>query len=202
MATLMENINRAITAFKNIKSAIEGKGIEVGNAPVEEYADRIAKISTVGVGQTVYYNSVNGRCYVHNVDIPETVESIGDYAYENSGVRTVVIAEGAESIGRAVFRGCSKLESVSLPSSVTSIGNAAFNGCSGLTSIYLGTDFNATGATFSAGDYSADIMLAMFEALKDNTGLEAKTLTLGGSNLAKLTEEQKQIATNKNWNLA
>ena len=42
----------------------------------------------------------------------------------------------------------------------------------------------------------------MFEALKDNTGTTAKTLTLGATNLAKLTEEQKQIATDKNWNLA
>ncbi|MBC8207433.1 MAG: leucine-rich repeat protein [Kiritimatiellales bacterium] len=32
-----------------------------------------------------------------------------------------------------VFRECSGLTSVTIPSSVTSIGDSAFNGCSGLT---------------------------------------------------------------------
>ena len=45
-------------------------------------------------------------------------------------------------------------------------------------------------------------MLNMFTALKDLTGEISQTLTLGSNNLAKLTEEQKAIATNKNWVLA
>ena len=45
-------------------------------------------------------------------------------------------------------------------------------------------------------------MIAMFESLADLTGQTAKTISLGATNLAKLTDEQKQIATNKNWNLA
>ena len=45
-------------------------------------------------------------------------------------------------------------------------------------------------------------MIAMFNSLKDLTGDTAKTLTLGSTNLAKLTDEQKAIATNKNWTLA
>ena len=45
-------------------------------------------------------------------------------------------------------------------------------------------------------------MVAMFNSLKDLTGDTAKTLTLGSTNLAKLTAEQKAIATNKNWTLA
>lgn len=45
-------------------------------------------------------------------------------------------------------------------------------------------------------------MVNMFNALSDHTGLSSNTLVLGPTNLAKLTEEQKAIATNKNWNLA
>jgi hypothetical protein len=42
----------------------------------------------------------------------------------------------------------------------------------------------------------------MFANLKDNTGQTAKTLTLGATNLAKLTVAEKAIAINKNWTLA
>ena len=45
-------------------------------------------------------------------------------------------------------------------------------------------------------------MVTMFNSLKDLTGETAKTLTLGETNLSKLTDEQKAIATNKNWTLA
>ena len=49
---------------------------------------------------------------------------------------------------------------------------------------------------------TVDSMVAMFNSLKDLTSETAKTLTLGSTNLAKLTDEQKAIATNKNWTLA
>jgi len=42
-------------------------------------------------------------------------------------------------------------------------------------------------------------LLRILNALVDLTGQEAKTLTLGTTNLAKLTDEEKAIATNKNW---
>ena len=45
-------------------------------------------------------------------------------------------------------------------------------------------------------------MVAMFNSLKDLTGETTKTLTLGSTNLAKLSDEQKEIATSKNWTLA
>lgn len=45
-------------------------------------------------------------------------------------------------------------------------------------------------------------ILNIFNALVDLTGLETKTVTLGSTNLAKVNEEEKAIAINKNWTLA
>ena len=45
-------------------------------------------------------------------------------------------------------------------------------------------------------------LLEMLNNLKDLTGATTKTLTLGTTNLKKLTDEEKLIATNKNWILA
>lgn len=44
-----------------------------------------------------------------------------------------------------------------------------------------------------------DSLMSAINALKDLTGTTTQTLTLGTMNLAKLTNEQKAIATAKNW---
>lgn len=45
-------------------------------------------------------------------------------------------------------------------------------------------------------------LVEIINKLADRTDLEAGTLNLGSINLAKLTDEEKLIATNKNWTLA
>ena len=49
---------------------------------------------------------------------------------------------------------------------------------------------------------TVESLLSILNALKDHTGGTQYTLKLGATNLAKLTEEQKAIATNKNVALA
>ena len=53
-----------------------------------------------------------------------------------------------------------------------------------------------------SNNLTVDSMVAMFNSLKDLTGETTKTLTLGSTNLTKLSDEQKEIATSKNWTLA
>lgn len=49
---------------------------------------------------------------------------------------------------------------------------------------------------------SHDSLINVLNALVDLTGTDSKTLTLGTTNLNKLSEDEKAIATNKNWTLA
>ena len=72
------------------------------------------------------------------VTIPDSVTSIGDYAFYNcSGLTSVTIPNSVTSIGNYAFSGCSGLTSVTIPNSVTNIGYGAFSGCSGLTSVTI-----------------------------------------------------------------
>ena len=68
--------------------------------------------------------------------IPESVTSIGSYAFRNcSSLTAINIPEGVTSIGDWAFRECSSLTSVTIPEGVRSIGNGAFCDCSSLTAI-------------------------------------------------------------------
>lgn len=95
------------------------------------------------------------------VSVPGSVETIGDYAFQNcSQLKKVTIAKGVRRIGAGVFMDCSsltdinipegvetveastfeectKLESIVIPRSVTEIGDHAFMGCSGLRNVTL-----------------------------------------------------------------
>ena len=73
-----------------------------------------------------------------NTTIPNSVTSIGGYAFEDcSSLTSVTIPNSVTSIGYGAFSGCSSLTSVTIPNSVTSIGEWAFSGCSSLTSVTI-----------------------------------------------------------------
>ena len=75
---------------------------------------------------------------IANLIIPNSVTSIGDYAFvECFGLTSVIIPNSVTSIGIFAFSPCPGLTSITIPNSVKSIGAGAFFGCSGLTSITI-----------------------------------------------------------------
>lgn len=128
-----------------------------------------------------------------------------------TSLQEVYIADGTDTIGSSVFKNCTSLKTVYLPSSIVTANNNAltdsgsnniFYGCTALEDVQLGQDWNMSLSITVSANLTVDSMTAMFNSLKDLTGDTAKTLTLGSTNLAKLTDEQKAVAINKNWTLA
>ena len=134
----------------------------------------------------------------------KNITSIGDSAFrECSSLTTVNLPDSLTSIGSFAFRGCSSLTTVELPDSLTSIGQDVFYGCASLTDVTIKIGFNCNNLNLSASNrYTAETIVSWLEALADRTGQTAYKLTIGTTNLNKLTAEQKAIATNKNWTLA
>lgn len=86
---------------------------------------------------------------------------------------------------------------------VASIGNYVFQNCTSLENVSIADGFNCNNLNLAASTrYSAETIMSWLEALADRTGQTPYTLTIGTTNLNKLTAEQKVIATNKNWTLA
>lgn len=144
--------------------------------------------------------------YLEKIEFRNTsaVVSIGNEAFFScSTLETVILPNNLLSINNRVFTYCYKLKAINLPASIISIGNNPFQGCSSLENVTIENGFNCNNLDLSPSTrYSAETMVSWFEALADRTGQASFKLTIGSTNLNKLTTEQKAIATNKNWTLA
>ena len=89
--------------------------------------------------------------------IPNSVTSIGNYAFENCSGLTgeLVIPNSVTSIGHSTFYYCRGLKSITIPNGITSIGTNVFFGCSGLTSVKIGNSVTSIGC--SAFCYCTDL---------------------------------------------
>ena len=78
-----------------------------------------------------------GRTALTSILIPNSVISIGNRAFYNSGLTSITIPQSVTNIGSEAFAYCKGLTSIVIPNSVNSISNAAFAYCKGLTSITI-----------------------------------------------------------------
>jgi len=114
-----------------------------------------------------YDNSSNLAPWYEYKDLIKTViiedgaTTIGDYAFKDcASLESVEIPEGVTSIGYAAFRNCDIITAVELPESVTSIGTAAFKLCYALESINLPDSIESIGyAAFGYCESLAEIKL-------------------------------------------
>ena len=108
----------------------------------------------------------------------------------------------ATNIGSCFYK-CSALISLTLPAgfgqNATNIVNCFF-GCSQLTNITGNPNFKANVDFSSSKKLTHDSIMVVINGLQTVTSKQ--TLKLGSTNLAKLTEADKKIATDKGWTLA
>ena len=93
----------------------------------------------------VEYNGSSSEITIPSEYNGKPVIEIGERAFENNIVNTVIISDGVKRIEEYAFYYCAALESVSVPDSVSYIGEAAFAQCHSIRSIapegadYIGT---------------------------------------------------------------
>lgn len=128
------------------------------------------------IGTVTYPSSINGNTVtaiaqdssltttqkesVTAVEIPTTVTEIGDSAFEGYSYLQIVRfkqndtlsqsataqSTGLKTIGNKVFKDCSSLTSLNIPSTVKTIGNYAFSGCSALADLTIPTGLTSFGS--------------------------------------------------------
>ena len=149
-------------------------------------------------------SAFTGCSSLTSITIPNSVTWIGDWAFAYcTGLTSITIPDSVTRIGDWAFTSCSSLTSITIPNSVTWIGHETFTACSSLTDVTIEKGFNANNLDLSSSTlYTHDTILSWLNALYDRTGLDAYKLVIGSTNLQELTDEEKAIATNKNWTLA
>ena len=127
-----------------------------------------------------------------------------------SSLTSLTFPDGCgQSIDQAnrMLRDCSSLTSLTFPegfsgnpSSTSARFYLAFSGCVNLENIVGGIKYGRSINFSECTKLTHDSLLSIITALDPIT--TALTLTLGETNLAKLTDAEKKIATDKGWTLA
>ena len=150
-------------------------------------------------------NAFYGCSSLANILLPSGITSIGSSAFQNcSSLISITLPDKLTSIGNIVFSGCSSLTSISLPSGITSIGSSIFQNCYSLTSVTVQAGFSIS-LPFDVTN-CINLSITSSENIIHNyanmTGKTSPTLTIGPTNLAKLSEKIIAEATAKNITLA
>ena len=139
-----------------------------------------------GFGQ----NATNvGACFYDNINLPSLMLPAG-------------FGQNATNLDHC-FRYCKKMTSLTLPAgfgqNATSTTNC-FDGCFALETVTGNPNFKVSLSLSSCTKLTHDSLMVIINGLQTVTSKQ--TLTLGSTNLAKLTDAEKKIATDKGWTLA
>ena len=88
------------------------------------------------IGHDAFIDCIN----LTSITIPESVTTIGTYAFRNCELTSIIIPKSVTSIGDGVFFGCRLLTNIDIPESVTTIGDGVFDCCKSLTSIEVSSN--------------------------------------------------------------
>lgn len=148
------------------------------------------------IGSYAFRNCTN----LKTVDFAQ-VEEIGDYAFDSSGLTTAVLPETVKKIGSRAIFSCYSLTKMYIPAGCISVSAAAFGYVYNLLDFTVGVGFNADLKITDIGNgkLTAETINAIIANYADNSG---KTLTMGSTYLAKLTDDDKAIAAAKGLTLA
>lgn len=100
-------------------------------------AETSSKDFVVENGILVDYKGENNLLEVVSIPSNLGITAIGENAFSDTVIRTVIIPKGVTTIKKYAFADCASLKSVSLPDTLTTIEDYSFSGCDNLTEIYL-----------------------------------------------------------------
>ncbi len=102
----------------------------------------------VSDGITTIGNSAFDGCLnLVTVSLPETLTSIGTYAFACTGLKSLSLPSQVTVIKDASFKQCESLTILVIPSTVTAIESFGFNSCTSLTSLYIPDSVTTIGSS-------------------------------------------------------
>jgi hypothetical protein len=160
----------AFSECTNVETLELGSGLTTIEAGVFSGLTSLTSL-TIGDGvKTIYAGAFSGCTGLKNLTIGDGVTSIAYVFNDCTNLETIVLGAGLTFLNagsfdgytklksvtfkngtspllihQAVFRGCTSLETVTLPNNVTQIGTNAFSGCTSLTSMNIPASVTSIG---------------------------------------------------------
>jgi len=127
---LQYNENGGLKYLGNIENPyLAVMGVEDSGKPTYQI-DRNAKV--------IYQGVFAGQSNLQNIEIPNSVEYIGDSAFQDClSLESIILSESIKKINPYTFSGCGSLNNAKIPYSVVEIAKYAFLGCA-FTSLNIG----------------------------------------------------------------
>ncbi len=136
--TIIGAINENFTYVSNgkslIASAITDKG--VSTLATDTFATMASNIGSITTGYPIGYPIGTNGLITGDVVIPDSVTSLGDYAFYYQPVISVSGGNNATTLGSYCFQNTTALITASLPNATT-LGDYCFNNATSLTTISL-----------------------------------------------------------------
>ena len=83
-------------------------------------------------------NNAFGGCGIKELDLPDSVKTIGKTAFNNcQNMEKVKLSENLKTIPEYAFQGCTKLQEIELPKDLKTIESFAFIDCHSLENVLL-----------------------------------------------------------------
>ena len=165
--------------------------------PVSE-ADAAASASEF---QTQGSTLVKYRGTEERVTIPDTVEVVGESAFENNQkVQFVVIPKSVKRLDAYVFWGCNNLEEVVLGKGLTAVDEYSFAGCTGLKQITIPENIQSIDAQAFAGCVNlTDIYIpATVTGIAEDAFLNCDNVTIHADEGSVAAQFAQKLAEQKN----
>lgn len=118
----------------------------MADAPWKEQKDLISALVVENGATSIGSSTFDGYTSLKSIKLASTVKSIGNNAFSNTGITSLDLPEGMESIGIGAFYNCEKMTELKLPESLTTLNNGAFAFCKGLTAVTLPNKITFIGA--------------------------------------------------------
>ena len=128
----------------NAKAFSKTYNLESVTAPVVfngndtfEYCYSLKDITISGINTSVPYGTFYACTNLENVSIPNGITGVGEYAFTNTYINTLILPSSVTNIGSYAFANCFNLDSVTFPANITTLGASAFASCANMSALYI-----------------------------------------------------------------
>ena len=183
------------------------------NAPLLE---TLILENTVAIRSNAFnpYIGKTGTGVLSNVEIPDTVTFIGEFAFSKTSIEKIVIPASVETIENGVFQNCPKLKKAVVLNST--ISTNMFNNCTQLAELvitkefegftgsafaststfityYEGTDYERLAALTNAPEKFKKAVASSYEDYKNGTHKQSNFIIIYGANLCEVAYGEHNI---------